>query len=72
MLSEINYINDIYWEIHKDYIMFIYGTFLYSYFTENTMNLLEQNINIENTHEHVHIEKYLSNDLLMREILSYI
>ena len=56
MLCEINYMNDVYWVIRKDYIMFIFGTNLHLYSISETE----------------HIEKYLSDELIMKEILSYI
>jgi hypothetical protein len=57
MLQEIEYTNDVCWVIRKDFLIFIENMYIYFYIENN----------IEN-----HICKYLGNDLLMREILSYI
>jgi hypothetical protein len=57
LLTEIEYIKDIYWSIRKDYIMFVIGTRI--------------NVHTDND-EKEYICKYIGNDLLMKEILSYI
>jgi hypothetical protein len=57
MLIDLDIIKDIHWYPRKDYIMLIEGTELYIH---------------KNNETNQHINKYISNDLLMKEILSFI
>lgn len=65
MIEQIDYARELYWIIRKDFLMFIEGTQI------NIHNESNINVNI-NVNINEHICKYIGNDLIVKEVLSYI